>query len=126
MKKLVFEQRFSFDKDHSTDVWIIGAPLPAYKILMHIDFDEKIKDAFQFKPVFTNPMQPKSGFQSLYNVPANSFHCDLLIGNPERSDQEAVGVIQVKCTSLSKLSGKIKIFEIDKENRFEYVSPYQN
>lgn len=107
-------------------MWIIGPTIPVFKLLIHIDFDEKVKEAFQFKPIFTNPMQPKAGLESLYNVPVSSLHCNLLIGKPETIDEEMINVIQVHCTSKLKISGKVSIFEINKENRFEYVTTYYN
>lgn len=126
MKRLLTEQAFLFDQNNSFNMWLIGPPIEAYKLLIHIDFDGKVKNGFNIKPVFSNALNPTIGLKSEYSIPESFSHWDLLIGNPENIAEELINVVQVRYPTEVKVSGKVSIYEINKEDRFTYVNALSN
>jgi hypothetical protein len=125
MKRLIIDQEFSFDEKNKTDVWIIGPPLPAFKLLIHIDFYDKINSPFEIFLTFIS-QGPEKGIQSPYQFKHSLKSYDLLIEKPEIIANEMISIIQVECKSEFSLKGKVSFFEINKENRFEIAKTMNN
>lgn len=116
MKRLVSEKRVTFDADHLTDVWMIGPPLSLSRILIHIDFDQPLRDRFDLILTLIIPNPPTVP----YNLSARTTNVNILIGRKDQLLQEKCGIIQVEGNTVATVSGKVSIYEINEEDRGLY------